>query len=159
MDADLLPLGDPQTPFEGQLVAFLTKELPVEEFIPAMLGEPLVILMPADQAKTVAESGEGIQPGTTLNLFQVGSDDRPFLALFTSAERAEWVLEQAPEMNGALGIETYHLLSQLGDGPGIVINPGYDRQFALDSEQVKGLMEAVTVHGEEHTHDENCDHG
>jgi len=149
MESDLLPLGDPQTPFEGQLVAFLEKELGVEEFIPAMLGAPLIILMPAEQAKAVAEGDEGIQPGTTLNLFQVGSEDKPFLALFTSAERAEWVLEQAPEMDGALGIETYHLLSQLPDGPGIVINPGYDRQFALDPNQVKGLMEAVTVERED----------
>jgi hypothetical protein len=142
---DLLPFSDPTTPFEGQLIAFLEREIGVEDFLPAMLAEPLTILMPADQARVIAEGKEGIPPGTTLNLFQVGSEERPFLAMFTTAERATWVLEHAPEMDGAIGIEAYHLLSGLPEGPGIVINPEWDRQFALDAEQVRDLLEAVTV--------------
>ncbi len=142
---ELLTFGDPTTPFEGQLIAFLEREIGVEDFLPAMLAEPLTILMPADQARVIAEGKEGIPPGTTLNLFQVGSEERPFLAMFTTADRATWVLEHAPEMDGAIGIEAYHLLSGLPEGPGIVINPEWDRQFALDAEQVRDLLEAVTV--------------
>ena len=63
------------------------------------------------------------------------------IAVFTSPERAKPAVEDLPEYRGGLLVEFKWILTKLGGGYGIALNPGWDAGIDMEPGMVQQLVE------------------
>lgn len=130
----------PRNDLERQLLAAQQGELSAEDFMQELLVTQL--FMP------VLDDSGGIQGFQKTDqaqpLILAGEGQESVLVMFTSPERAKGFVEHFPGYEkGGILIELPWLLERLGEGVGLVINPGWDVGIDIPPEMVGQLRAAA----------------
>jgi hypothetical protein len=121
---------------ENQLVAAQRGQMDSDVFMRELLGAQ--IFMPVEEE---ANQIQGFQRSTKANPLTVQSEDGiNVLVLFTSPERAKGFLEDFPAYRGGLLTEFSWVLSRIGSGVGVSINPGMEFGIDFDPDTVEQLI-------------------
>ncbi len=116
----------PQNALEEALAAGQTGRTSTEAFLKTLVESPIFI--PSRQE--VRPDGGGLAP------LVLEQDGKPFVAVFTSAERAR----SAGPAAFCLQVVAGWALSQTPPGYGLVINPGFPLGLQIDADGVQNIL-------------------
>lgn len=121
---------------ETRLVAAQQGQMDSDIFMQELLDSQ--IFMPVEDEPNQIQ---GFQRSTKANPLTVQSEDgMNVLVLFTSPERAKGFLQDFPAYTGGLLTEFSWILSRIGSGVGVSINPGMEFGIDFDPDTVEQLI-------------------
>lgn len=134
----------PKNDLERQLAAAQAGEVSPETFLDTLMASE--VFMPVrddDQIK-------GFQRSTRALPLSVSDDDgTPILILFSSPERAKEFVKGFPGYEGGLLTEFTWVLSKMGAGYAIALNPGCEVGFDMPPTLVSALAQHVPAEPDE----------
>jgi len=133
---------EPKNDLEQQLLDAQDGRLEGDDFMRALLTSS--VFMPVQDSETIA----GFQANTRAKPLSLKDEDgTDILILFTSPDRARDFLKGFPGYDGGLLEEFGKLLSKMGSGFGIALNPGWDVGIDMTPDMVQHLSDmGVTGH-------------
>lgn len=124
----------PKNELESQLLAAQQGRIDAEEFMQALLEAQL--FMPVEERLSVG----GLQSSDRANPLSLQAEDgTKVLVLFTSPERAKPFVKNHPGYEGGLLAEFTWIVSKMGSGYGISLNPGWEVGLDMEPEMVAEL--------------------
>lgn len=129
---------EPKNDLERQLAAAQAGEVPPEAFLDALMAAE--VFMPVRDDDRI----KGFQRSTrALPLSLVDDEGVPTLILFSSPERARGFVKDFPGYEGGLLTEFTWVLSKMGGGYGIALNPGCEVGFDMPATLVAALADRL----------------
>ncbi|MDG2510662.1 SseB family protein [Stenotrophomonas maltophilia] len=134
-DTPFEPLND----LEVRLLQAQDGTLSAAQFLDGLLTSTAFVLLD----KAIGEDGawdESISP-----LVLTSESGEPMFAVFTAPERAGLWHEQLPQFAHAMPIAVHALLAGIGDGVGLVLNPGLDVGMEMIPDAVAQLKQRAAA--------------
>lgn len=134
-DTPFEPLND----LEVRLLQAQDGTLTAAQFLDGLLTSTAFVLLD----KAIGEDGawdESISP-----LVLTSESGEPMFAVFTAPERAGLWHEQLPQFAHAMPIAVHALLTGIGDGVGLVLNPGLDVGMEMIPDAVAQLKQRAAA--------------
>ncbi len=134
---------EPKNDLERQLAAAQAGDVPPEAFLGTLLTSE--VFMPVRDDDGI----KGFQRSTrALPLSLTDDEGTPTLILFSSPERAKEFVRDFPGYEGGLLTEFTWVLSKMGAGYGIALNPGCEVGFDMPATLVAALADRLARAGE-----------
>jgi len=127
---------EPRTELERTLAAAQEGELSSTDFLETLAEAE--VHMSINQSIAEEDTPDDVEP-----LVLQGPEDVPMLAIFTGADRASIMTGRFPDFGFTVSVPFTWVVSNVGEGMGVVLNPGWDIGATLAPEAIAHLRGAT----------------